>query len=61
MLNVTDLNTTNDYDIMIDDFNNSLSINNCTTNDYNIDLNIPSLLITIPCGLSFLGLLNVMV
>ena len=43
-----------DYDNMVDAYNNSLSMSTCTTNDYNIDLIIPSLLLTIPCGISFL-------
>ena len=39
-------NVTDDYD------NNNFS--NCTDNEYIIDINIPTLLFTIPCGLSFL-------
>ena len=51
-----------DYDIMTDDFNNSLSLeNNCTITENNIDENIPTLLLTIPCGLSFLCLMSLMV
>ena len=46
---------------MTDDYDNKLSINNCTTIDYNIDLIIPSLLLTIPCGLSFLCLLSLII
>ena len=44
VLDVTDLNTTNDY--------NNIS-NNCTDNENNIDIVLPDLLFTIPCGLSF--------
>ena len=57
------MNITNvtDYDIMTDAYNKNLSINKCTTNDYNIDLIIPSLLLTVACGLSFLCLLSLMV
>ena len=51
-----------DYDIMTDDFNNSLSLEiNCTITENNIDENIPTLLLTIPCGLSFLCLMSLMV
>ena len=45
-----------------DDYNDTLSINNnCTNNDNNIDIIIPALLFTIPCGLSFLCLISIMV
>ena len=51
-----------DYDNMTDDYNDSLSIkNNCTLNENNIDIFLPSLLLTIPCGLPFLCLLSLMV
>ena len=46
-------NVTDDYD------NNTFT--NCTDNENIIDINIPSLLITLPCGLSFLCLLSLMV
>ena len=50
------------YDNMTDDYNNSLSINkNCTINENSIDIIIPALLFTIPCGLSFLCLISLMV
>ena len=49
-----------DFDNMTDDYNNILS-SNCTINENNIDIIIPSLLLTIPCGLSFLCLLSLMV
>ena len=49
-----------DYDNMTDDYNNTLSYN-CTINENKIDLIIPALLLTIPCGLSFLCLLSLMV
>ena len=39
-----------EYDNMTSDCNNNI----CTTKDYNFNLIIPSLLLTIPCGLSFL-------
>ena len=51
-----------DYDIMTDDYNNTLSINNiCTNSEKNIDFVIPTLFLTIPCGLSFLCLMSLMV
>ena len=51
-----------DYDNMTDDYNDSLSRNNnCTLNENHIDINIPALLLTIPCGLSFVCLLSLMV
>ena len=50
-----------DYDKMTDVYNDSLSINsNCTNNENNIDIVIPALLFTIPCGPSFLCLLSLM-
>ena len=49
-----------DYDEMTDDYNNTLS-SNCTKSENNIDIIIPTLLLTIPCGLSFLCLLSLMI
>ena len=47
---------------MTDDYKDNSSINNnCTNNENNIDLNLPALLFTIPCGLSFLCLLSLMI
>ena len=47
---------------MTDDYNNSLSRNNnCTINENNIVILTPSILLTKPCGLSFLCLLSLMV
>ena len=41
-----------DYGNMTDEYNDSLSINNnCTLNENNIDIIIPTLKLTIPCGL----------
>ena len=51
--NITPSNNT-DYDIMINDCN-------CTTNENIIDIIIPSLLLRIQCGLSFLCLMSLMV
>ena len=39
-----------------DDYDNTTDTNNC-----NIDIIIPALLFTIPCGLSFLCLISLMV
>ena len=50
-----------DYDNMTDDYNNTLSLNNFTTNENNFDIIIQALLFTIPCGLSFLCLMSLMV
>ena len=51
-----------DYDNMTDDYNGSLSINrNCTTNENNFGIILPTLLLTIPCGLLFLCMLSLMV
>ena len=50
-----------DYDNMTDDHNDTLSINNnCTDNENNIDIIIPTLLLTKPCAPSFLCLLSLM-
>ena len=56
VMNVTD------FDNMTDDYNDSLSKNkNCTKIEKNIDIIIPTLLVTFPCGISFLCLLSLMV
>ena len=44
-------NVTNDYD------NNC----NCTENEYDIDITIPTLLLIIPYGVSFLCLMSLMI
>ena len=43
-----------------DDFDN-MTLCNCTNNENDIDIIIPALLFTIPCGLSFLCLISLMV
>ena len=48
-------NITDDYD-NITEYDNSTDTNNC-----NIDVNLPALLFTIPCGLSFLCLMSLIV
>ena len=50
--NITSINYT-DYD--------NISFANCTNNESNIDIIIPALIFTIPCGLSFLCLTSLMV
>ena len=49
--NFTDFNTTNDYNNIV----------NCTDNENNIGIIIPTSLLTVPCGLSFLCLLSLMI
>ena len=43
-----------------DNYNDTLS-SNCTNNENNIDILIPTLLFTVPCGLSFLCFLSLMI
>ena len=52
-MNIT--NITDDY-YNITEYDNTTDINDC-----NIDIIIPALLLTIPCGLSFLCLISLMV
>ena len=52
-MNITSI--TDDYD-NITEYDNTID-----TNDCNIDIIIPALLFTIPCGLSFLCLISLMV
>ena len=47
------VNVTDDYD--------NMTLCNCTNNKNDIDIIIPALLFTIPCGLSFLCLMSLMV
>ena len=45
-----------------DDYNDTISMsNNCTNNENNFDIIVPTLLLTIPFGLSFLCLMSLMV
>ena len=46
-------NDTDDYD--------NMTSTNCADNEYNIDITIPTLLFTIPCGLSFLCFMSLTV
>ena len=57
LLQEKDVMNVTHYDNMTDDYNN----NNCTINENNIDKIIPTLLFTIPCGLSFLCLISLLV
>ena len=51
-----------DYDNMTDEYDDSLSINNtCTINESNIDIFIPAFLLTIPCGVSIVCSMSLMV
>ena len=48
-------------DNMTDDYKHTLSLNNnCTKNENNIDIIIPTFLLTIPCGLIFLCWMSLM-
>ena len=52
----------NDFDYMTDGYIETISINNnCTNNENKFDKIIPAILFTIPCGLSFLCLMSLMV
>ena len=56
VLNVSDYDNITDFD-----YNDSLSIsNNFTNNENKNDVIIPTLLLTIQCGLSFLCLMSLM-
>ena len=48
-----DLNISNDYD--------NITFTNCTDNENNIDIIIPTVILTIPCALSFLSLISLMI
>ena len=49
-------NVTDDFDNITD-----MSLSNCTFNENDIDIIVPSLLLTISCGLSFLCLMSLLV
>ena len=53
IINVTDLDNITDYD--------DTSSCNCTDSENDIDIIIPALLFTIPCGLSLICLMSLMV
>ena len=51
-----------DYDVMNDEYNDSLSKNKkCTSSGNIIDIILAKLLLRIPCGLSFLCMMSLMV
>ena len=58
-------NITDDYDNITSskdtDYVNMSPLSNCTNNENNIDIIIPTLLLRIPCGLSFSFLMRLMV
>ena len=50
-----------DFDNMTNDYNDTISLNNnCTNNDNNIEIVIP-LITIIPCGMSLICLISLMV
>ena len=49
------------YALKITDDYENITITNCTNKENNVDIIIATLLITIPCGLSFLCLMSLMV
>ena len=55
---------TNAYDIISSsnytDYDN-MTLTKCTDNENHIDIIIPTLLLTVPCGLSFFCLISLMV
>ena len=59
------MNVTDDYNDSSTrnntDFPNDTLLSDCTSIENNIDLNIPTLLLKIPCGLSFLCLMSLMI
>ena len=62
--NITDLNTTNDYDNNTDLYTTNdygKITGGCTDNENNIDIIIASILLTIPCGLPFLCLMSLII
>ena len=61
-------NFTNDYDSITstnytDTINEScnMTLSNCANIENKIDINIPTILVTIPCGITFLCLMSLMV
>ena len=57
--NITSSNYT-DYD-NITSSNDNMTLSDFTNNENNIDIIIPTLLLTIPCGLSFLCFMSLIV
>ena len=57
--NITDYDNITYFEIFSNDYN--ITFANCRDNENNIDIIIPTLLLTIPCGLSFLCFMSLMV
>ena len=55
---IDDYNNITDYDNIT---STNMMISNCTDSENDIDISIPALLFTIPCGLSFICLMSLMV
>ena len=58
VINIIDYDNITDYENFTKDYNNT---DNCTNSENKIERNIPTLFLTIPCGLSFLCLMSLMV
>ena len=58
IINITDSDKITDLD---NNTTTDTSLSNCTNNEYDINLTIPLLLFTIPCNLSFLCLISLVV
>ena len=54
------MNVIDDYTDELDDYDN-MTLFNCTSNESNIEIIIPTILLTFPCGLSFLCLMSLLV
>ena len=59
-MNITDVYKDSLTANITDNYNDTLTPN-CTINESNIDIVIPTFLLTIPCGLSFVRLMRLMV
>ena len=57
--------TSSNHTIILKDYDNitstNMTLSNCTNIENNIDIFIPALLFTIPCGLSYFCLISLMV
>ena len=59
-MNISDITDTIDDYKNITDYDN-MTTSNCTDSENDIEIIIPALLFTIPCGLSFICLMSLMV
>ena len=57
----TPFNNESKYVLKITDEYDKFTSSNCTNSEKNIDKSIPTILLTIPCGLSFLCLISLMI